>query len=995
MLKSSWSKIGFGLALALAFADEVQAQTFETAATQPGDKFHLPDYPVAFVSNRGQVDAIAFNAPRFGQDVIAAGNPAPQGLGGGLFVLLPDGSVEKLFPLPVHETAPGLIDTPLGELWKGAVVEPNMSEDGRTLYFAYFHDSLWEVPGNGGGNPSYKGSDLYRLDVGPLIDDPATDPATLAVRRLTFKQYTGNPKLNVFQTEADKNRYAVNPSFAQASNNNYWGNVDMHMIEMRTATGLKALWVSNRSRLGNSNFEVTDANHNFNLYVADILPDGSLGHPNQFVHYTTTSALSPAPLRDGFAFSYQSSTEGFRRWDIQAVSSTGVWAPLIGYAHRDQLFHLGTLVTELVGGEPKDSFLGVRYYNQNDAGFGQLHLLPMDQQGVNEFVPDSWGTSAVQITEHLTIGARSQDGPSDRVMVNGQWQYIGKFSSPRAGRIGGEYLMAYTPTSANTWLPDADGNIGIFESLIAYRPNLEPFRAWDVVDVPAEQGLRYVVQDSTGEYSLLWPTPLLSWLERTGKARQSFKETVVAPNTRIPRGLPFAEVGTSAIYNTDVRPYDCYLGSTGDRPFSPNAVNHNEEEALMQPIDGLRYVQDPNDFCKYLQPETVLAIGVNLTGNKIDLGAMTSENYETDGTKKKESSEVLGVFSVLEENYNDWSFMARIPANTPFDFHLFDATYGMKLVDVRSWHSLKPRERRTDCGGCHQHEAGTGIPFQGTEASRKPAMDMTKTTRFIAYDPDCKPVLQATSAPTVPTPEWKADVWPGFNQHCSSCHHAAFSTDGAALDALSYGGEKAAYDMLRDRHQASSQMGALGSPAFWAAYGERTDGRDNDLAIYQPNYANGDWGYRFSPIHATALGLCDASNPAWAEWVRTLGQWIDNGMPRNVTGAAYDYQLDRFHPAVDFGLTDDLLKIRIGWWDNRGTATVRIEVNGRQIVQAPNLANGSFEFAAASLGLTDLIRVTASDLTGNRQIVEKTGLELVQELALEPHAQPTDYQPVR
>jgi len=263
------------LSASIALAPSGAAQDWESWTDHPGDPRYVRlDYPVAFVANAGHADPATETAPHFGLDVISASNPSEHGPDGGLFVFMPDGRVAKLFPLPEHEAVAGLIDTPLGELGRGAVVEPNVSEDGQTLYFAYFHDATWEH--NDGGyqdvKGSFKGADLYRLDLRPLLADPGFDPALLPVKRLTFKEYTGPAKADVFQTTEDKVRDAVNPDLA-ANPIGYWGTIDMHLIEMRTRSGLKAVWVSNRARLANSNSWFGDPNHNFNLYIADFLPD--------------------------------------------------------------------------------------------------------------------------------------------------------------------------------------------------------------------------------------------------------------------------------------------------------------------------------------------------------------------------------------------------------------------------------------------------------------------------------------------------------------------------------------------------------------------------------------------------------------------------------------------------------------------------------------------------------------------------------------------------
>lgn len=962
---------------------------WNTAATHPGDpKYKALDYPVVFVSTHAykQGDGNGQIHVRIGQDVIASNNPAPQGEHGGLYVLLPDGRVRKLFPLAEHEDVPGLIDTPLGELEKGAVVEPNVSEDGSKVHFAYFHDQTWKL--NGGGwlykNLSYKGSDLYTIDLGPLLADPDVDVRTLPVQRLTFKEYDGPAKLNVKQTDASKFVDAINPEIA-ATQNSYWGTVDMHMVEMRTHLGLKAVWATNRLRVGNSNSAADHANHNISLFMADILPDGSLGPYHQFQYYTTTSAVSPVPLRNGITFSYQSSTEAYRRWDLQVLTSNGQWSPLLGYAQGSELFHLGTLVTLLDGEELDDHFLGVKYYNQNDGGFGQMHDIDMDLAGFNEFNPNgfAWGPDA--LADLVTLGVTVQDQPSDVVFVDGEKKYIGKFSSPRAGRLGGEYLATWTPTSANRWIPDDDGETGKFDSQIVYRPGLAPFEPWEPVNVAKGKGLRTVIDEASGVYNLAWPTPLLSWGERHGTPQQDFSPSIIDATTAIRPGEPFAQIGTSAIWNTDIRPYDCWLGS-GNQHYDPNTINSNEEIALDQSLDNLRYVQDPNDLCQYLLPETVLGIQINMTGNEVDSKSADYPVYETDGSQltggkgNKEASKILGLFSPSAEGYTDQSYIARIPADVPFDFHLIDSKYGMKLVDVRSWHSLQPRETRTDCGGCHQHEVGMGIPFEGTDASFKTPLNMTRKTKFIAYDPDCKPTIQVTSNPTVQIPEWRADIWPEFQQHCGTCHDNALSNDAAALLAFDYDDELSAYDTMRDRHYASSLMGALGSPAFWAAYGARTDGRDNTLPEYQPNYGGGDWGYYFSAIHSTSPGLCAASDPVWADWVHRFGLWIDNHMPRDIGNSAYPYHFDRFHPTVDFAYSGVANELRVGFWDDTdGPMTVRIEVNGQLVQQHQNQKNGEVYYTDATLVPDDVVRVVVTDEAGNRQIKAKTVFELLNE----------------
>src|SRR5262249_25075268 len=50
----------------------------------------------------------------------------------------------------------------------------------------------------------------------------------------------------------------------------------------------------------------------------------------------------------------------------------------------------------------------------------------------------------------------------------------------------------------------------------------------------------------------------------------------------------------------------------------------------------------------------------------------------------------------------DTSFLARIPADTPFTFQTLNKD-GMVLNMAQTWHQVRPGEVRNDCGGCHAH----------------------------------------------------------------------------------------------------------------------------------------------------------------------------------------------------------------------------------------------------------------------------------------------------
>ncbi len=963
------------------------AQTWETGSNHQGEKrYVLPSYPVVFVAARiveEQSGSGLDGKYHIGTDVLSANNPDRDNH---LWIVLPSGHVKKLFPLPQHEQD-DLIDTPRGQLDKGSVVEPNVSEDGTKIYFSYFHDTTFE------SSFSYsvhklplQGADLYMMDLTALLSNENEDPANLPVSRLTFREYDAQGK----QTDEDKYTNAMNQTLANNTGPNDWGTVYMHAVEMRTATGLHLVYASDERRVKNSNkaMALGHANHNFNLHIADFSSDGSLKNPRQFQYYTTTSVLSPSPLRNGIAFSYQSSTAAARNWHIQGSNSAGRWYPMIGYGTNPELFHLGSFCQKTKGSNPGDYYVVTRYYNANNEGFGALWAQNLSQVGLNTYDKNtSWGILPQQVGSYkLTNGVNSNDYPSSKV----GGQYIGKMTSPRCGHPN-ELFMAYSPTSANGRLTDDDGNKDIYHSYIAYRPNLDPFHPLDPVDVDLEKGLRIVVDDSSNQYTLVWPVPILHWQARTGDAQQQSSPSHIDPATTIQAGLPHAQVGTSALYNTDRKPFDCWLGSGGQHPYSPNKAYTNvnqENDLVINNTDGLTYVQNQSDFCEPLSPDHVLGIAINLTSNKTNMSAGFKPGYHTDGNGQKEAARLLGVYDVRQQA--DQSFQAVIPANEPFEFHLLDKKYGLRLTDVRSWHSLHPRETRTDCGGCHQHEPGKAISFKGTIADRQPPLDMVNTTMHVTYNKQCGPVVQTANRPTKKIPEWKANIWPQFDQYCSACHDTNQSSDTAALQALSYTDEGDAYNKLKSRNYANSKVGALGSSAFWAARGERTDGRDNSLSKYQPDYANQVWGYQFSAIHATEPALCDQNSNPMAKWVYKLGQWIDNHMPRD-TDDPYGFNHDWYHPTVDLAITSATCsadQFRVGYWDDfGGIAKLQVLVNDLEVATFTNKRNGSLQGPLAGLGSNDSITVIATDFADNRQIYKKSVSELISDCQ-GPNVQP-------
>ena len=403
----------------------------------------------------------------------------------------------------------------------------------------------------------------------------------------------------------------------------------------------------------------------------------------------------------------------------------------------------------------------------------------------------------------------------------------------------------------------------------------------------------------------------------------------------------------------------------------------------------------------------IFGIAIYLTSNKINKNTY-SPDYRTEGGKTKEAKRLLGTFEVGMHGQSDTSFKTIVPANSPVDFHLLDDR-GLKLADVRTWHSLKPQETRVDCGGCHNHREGEAIDWEDSDSSDPliPALDMIAQTTYVEYDAFCQPVLQTSTEPVTDPPVWQ-DLSQDFHAHCGDCHTVgggsetpealnALAYDPAKLNALAAGSP---LDEMFDRKYID-RWSANGSRLFWAAYGARTDGRDNDFYKYQPNppdYSecgnNGfsinleNCGYKFSAAHA---GLCDGTDPDGARWVYRLAQWIDNHTPVN-TGTPYGYHYDRYHPTVDGALVGgaDCLhpqSFDIGYWDDSGGLDeLAIDVNGanwRLYNDPAALNNSTLSIPIGRTSVANLlpvrVKVRVQDAAGNTQRYEKTVAELVLE----------------
>ena len=368
-----------------------------------------------------------------------------------LWILLPDGAVKKLFPLAVHESQ-GLIDSPAGQMDKGAVTEPNVSEDGRRLYFSFFHDTTYtHASGSQLGQIQYKGADLYALDLGPLLDDFTTDPSTLTTTRLTTREYAGNGQ----QTTASKLEHALNPTSPT-------------ITATSSALSTCTPWRCGRAPASSWSTSATSADSRTPTSIwrpptttstCTWWTSRKTARSTRDLSFSTTRRPRRSHRRRCVAASPSRTRRPLRRprmWHMQGIDSEGRWFPILGYGIHPELFHLGSFCVDTKSGpDSKDLLVATRYYNANNEGFGSLWTQDLSVIGQNTYdVQTSWAKiPRVVGSTYLTLGAQSNDDPSAKQ----GGVYIGKFTTPRCGRPD-DLFFAYTQTSANGRLNDPEGN---------------------------------------------------------------------------------------------------------------------------------------------------------------------------------------------------------------------------------------------------------------------------------------------------------------------------------------------------------------------------------------------------------------------------------------------------------------------------------------------------------------------------------------------------------
>jgi hypothetical protein len=809
-------------------------------------------------------DIIYVRAPRHGNntnsfwpDAITPLFPEP---GADLMLLHPNGTEETLFTAGAD----------------GAVVDPSVSYDARSVLFSYFPNAR-NVNVQRGLNAtnalSRNGADIYRIDL-----------TTRAVTRLTFQEFTPNtgnganfdctrpgtncPNVGVFNT---------GPAFLPDGRIVFTSTRDNFIPNKMTNSGQRAM----------------------QLWVMD--GDGKNAQPIGFLN--VGSAMHPFVLRDGrvvFTSWENMGVRDDRVFTLWAIHPDGTqFEPFSGFGDGPFAHHFMTQVSD-------GSIVVCRYYNLNNNGFGELYRFPLGADPAFQPIPpDTAAADEIPLQRagytRLTPFTSADDFPAPcRVgdpiyppvdCAGGNNTRVGKFTHPSAAP-NNNLLVVYTRGAAN------HNGIYVGAGLAApyYDGGIYLMRGNTILNRPDDLVL---VKNDPG-WNEQWPRAVVSYQRLHGTeapATLPDLENDGSHDPRLPEGTPLALIGSSSLISRDTRPF------RGDR-FYPHE-NNGDRNFTFQGADAGKYSDDD-----------IYAIRI------LTLQPVTDRTYPNNGpgfaSNFSERVRILGEIAVRKPGVTDLqgnpdtSFLAKIPADVPFTFQTLDRN-GMAVNTAQTWHQVRPGEKRYDCGGCHAHSK-PALNFETTAAARGDytARDLTLAASLLAVDGSSAPGVSTSAAPAV-TVEYLRDIRPILQSKCVSCHSSrggqlpAAGLDLDADDRLVDGLYPATYASLARPRSDSNPTPRSITPdgnwwwpqvtryiragqsrqslLVWKIFGRRMDGRTNsdrpsESIAGDPTTIPAGIDFTDCDLDYTGETMPPPGSPplTWDERMK-IARWVDIGAP--------------------------------------------------------------------------------------------------------------------
>jgi hypothetical protein len=942
-------------------------------------------------------DIVYVRAPRYGDATLTKWPevfyPVQAEPGSDLMLLHPNGSEEVLF-------AAG----------PGAVVDPVPSFDAQWVYFSYFPDMR---PAQLNYQRSYaplQGADIYKIHV-----------ATRQVIRLTQQKW---------QPPSGAANWSTDHLTESSPGKTYLGYGIFNLGPCPLPNG-KLMFVSSRDGyLPNKGFTFP----NLRLYVMDDNGNNveAVGHLNM------GSALHPTVLRDGRVMFSSYESQGVRDnrvWALWAIWPDGQkWEPLMSPFKIGAAFHFQTQLS--------DGRIGVlEYYNLNNNGFGTLLAFDAQRQpGVPAFgspVPTDLSNPQVRrglwnfdpghpqhlqprTTQYpfsppglvaLSAFTHGEDQASGYAL-DGTW--AGKVTHP-SGAPNNDVLLVWSPGPVNnlnrpTNLPRADGGIYLLKG-----------------GLPINDHRQLVLVKNDPRYNEMQPRALVPYAAIHGVATPAalpFLPNDGSQHTALPAGTPFGLIGSASFYKRDTAPGV----STSPASYhgldvfntSENDVNSNW---FTQGADAGRYSDADIFAVRVLGMESVAhrSYGPGATGGSP--GFFSHAGAERLRILGEIPLRKLGVIDA--DGNPDTSFLAMLPADTPFSFQTLDKD-GLVLNMAQTWHQIRPGEVRTNCGGCHAHSK-VPTAFANTAAGQPgyvPA-DLTVNTPLLSKNAAGQTVQVPAGRHAVDV-EFNRDIRPLLQRSCVQCHSKSGRQDaGLALDdsSLVDGFDASHLRLARDpdarfgikpvisngtwrQSNASRYIRTFQSRRsllMWKVMGRRLDGWGNadhpteslpgDASSLPAgalaNHADIDYtGTIMPPPGSGVPALSEDEKMTFARWI-DLGAQIDSTDPQLKTMGLF---ADDIKPVLTVsqpraGATGAAFnQIRLGLFDNysgidRQSLSVKADfpLNGK-----PAGSELGGDFTSVGNGVWTLpinpaivamragrITVRVKDLAGNESVVER------------------------
>jgi hypothetical protein len=693
-------------------------------------------------------DIVYVRQPRFGNNTNTTwpevSHPGRIDPGADLMLLHPNGNEEVLV-----------------NAGTGAVTDPFVSFDGQWVYYSYFYE-----PGNINtqrGLP-HSGADIFKIHLG-----------TRQIVQLTHGEFSPNMGSGNWDESDPEN---PPPGY------NYLGYGILNLGPAPVAGG-KIAFVSNRNAFIPPQGLT---NPTLQLFVMD--DDGSNVTP--IAPMTIGSALHPTPLKNGrimFSTLESQGNRDGRVWGIWSIYPDGRnWQPVVSAFRQAQAFHFMTQLSN-------EDIIVCDYYNLNNNGFGALYRFPVNSPPGTPPFHSAFPADNPSIQQTVEQGflypfkmaftprgmfsiSPFTHGNDEAAPVGAGGVRVGKFTHPSAAP-NNDLLVGWTPGPAN----DLD------------RPTPTPYYNSGIYVIPGGNIVNgpsdLVLIKNNAQYNEAWPRAVVPY-----SAIHGVSEPTVIPwlpndgtlHSALPEGTPYGLVGTSSLYKRESFPGF----STGTNIYNGLDVfntSQNEQSSnwLWQGSDAGKYNNSAIWAIRILamEPNTHRSYGPNST-------CCGPGGFQWFFSHAMERLRILGEIPVRkfdgnnnpildQEGNPDTSFLAKIPADSPFTFQMLDSN-GMVLSMAQTWHQVRPGEIRANCGGCHAHSQQP-LDFNTTVAGSPgyQPWDLTSMTPLVTHDTQGNPTIR-TEATSVVNVEFYQHIRPLLQRSCVPCHSSTNATPHGNLD---------------------------------------------------------------------------------------------------------------------------------------------------------------------------------------------------------------------